>query len=267
MISKLSHTGGYCARIPAGAASYAYQIVPVTEGDSFLLLASLGKASSDPGPYGYLFVNYYDDGLNFKGTGLLEHIVPRLGDATDNGWTTVYFPTTAVPAGATKAYVVFLTISAPGSADLLVDDVALLAVAPSQSADSALAYGSLYDGMGTSGTVVDFINAGPALHTVPNLNDNSITVLQAGVYQISATVQIMCDIEDNQAGGTFAVHVNSEMISPTFGAQPYDRFARASAGITVQRELAAGDVLTIQAIVPLLFSNVEGPSLSVLRIR
>ncbi|QTH41385.1 NTTRR-F1 domain [Cohnella sp. LGH] len=132
VISTRSHYNFYCAQLTGGAvSSFIYQFVPVVPGESFEFHAAFGKTPGTLGTIANIVINYYDASLSFLGTGLFSYVPFSISALTGNDWVEVYQTTTAAPAGTTQAHIVIQTYPIAGTANLLVDDVALLATSGS----------------------------------------------------------------------------------------------------------------------------------------
>lgn len=129
--SSRSHSGFFSARMAGDTANaILYQVVPVSAGENFELFVSLAKVGTAPSPPMTIFVSYYSTSFTFLGNGLLTSIpanhLPNEVSGTD--WTEIYQTTEPVPDLATQAYVFIGKLPQAGSADVLVDDVSLLAI-------------------------------------------------------------------------------------------------------------------------------------------
>lgn len=123
-----SHSGFFSASLQGGAVvSYVSQIVPVPAGNGFEFLLSLAKTSAAPSPDVQAQVIFLDSGFNSLATGLFLTIpASRIPIAANDTWLEVYQTTQASPAGTAFAFVLINTLPLAGSANVLVDDVALL---------------------------------------------------------------------------------------------------------------------------------------------
>ncbi|WP_346817878.1 NTTRR-F1 domain [Bacillus paramobilis] len=122
-----SHSGIFSARL-SGDATIA-QAVPVSPNETFQLFVSLAKFGATPSPSMFIAVAYYTSASVFLGYGLLTPIVfNRIPDNNEKDWLEFYGTTSSVPATATQALVIISKASEAGSADVFVDDLALLAV-------------------------------------------------------------------------------------------------------------------------------------------
>ncbi|WP_372629300.1 NTTRR-F1 domain [Cohnella sp.] len=132
VISTRSHYNFYCAQLAGGTvSSFIYQFVPVVPGESFEFHAAFGKTPGPLGTIANIVINYYDASLSFLGTGLISYVPFSISALTGGDWVEVYQTTTAAPEGTTQAHIVIQTYPIAGTANLLVDDVALLATSGS----------------------------------------------------------------------------------------------------------------------------------------
>jgi hypothetical protein len=124
-----SHSGTFSARLQGGPiTSYIAQFVSVTPGDSFEFLISLAKVGVLPAAPVVLQVFYFDSLFNLLGQGLFTNVpINRIPNAEDSTWLEIYQTTAPAPLGSTQAFVLIDNLPQAGTADILVDDVALLA--------------------------------------------------------------------------------------------------------------------------------------------
>lgn len=127
-----SHAGTFSARLAGGTANaFVQQFIPVLPGDGFELFVSLSKVGPAASSPVSITVGYYNGSFAFLGYGLIAFIpAGRLPSVTDNDWQEIYQTVAPAPDGATQALVLINKLPQAGSADLLVDDVALLQETP-----------------------------------------------------------------------------------------------------------------------------------------
>ena len=130
--SQYSHSGFFSARLQGGnVVSFIAQTVPVNVGEGFEFLVSLAKVGFAPAAPVQIQVIYLDSMSNLLGNGLFTNIpADRIPTADNDTWLEIYQTTTLAPQGATQAFVLINSLPQAGTADILVDDVALL-TAPS----------------------------------------------------------------------------------------------------------------------------------------
>ncbi|WP_269448557.1 NTTRR-F1 domain [Metabacillus kandeliae] len=123
-----SHSGFFSASLQGGAVvSYVSQIVPISAGNGFEFLLSLAKTSAAPSPDVQAQVTFLDSGFNSLATGLFLTIpASRIPAAANDTWLEVYQTTQVSPPGAAFAFILINTLPLAGTANVLVDDVALL---------------------------------------------------------------------------------------------------------------------------------------------
>ncbi|MCY8552714.1 NTTRR-F1 domain, partial [Bacillus haynesii] len=129
--TQFSHSGFWSARLLGGAVtSFIAQFVPVDAGEGLEFLVSLAKEGFPaPSPQVQIQVSYFDSSFNFLGQGLFLNIpFNRLPIVENNTWLEVYQTTTPAPAGSTMAFILINTLPQAGTANVIVDDVALLDV-------------------------------------------------------------------------------------------------------------------------------------------
>ncbi|HDR5039316.1 TPA: NTTRR-F1 domain, partial [Bacillus anthracis] len=128
--SEFSHSGFFAARLTGGTVnSYIFQTVPIDSGENFKFIVSLAKIGTLPSPPVTISVSYYDEGFNFIEYGLITNIpANRIPSLNGLDWLEVYQTTSPAPLGATQAFVLVNSLPQSGSADIVVDDVSLLAV-------------------------------------------------------------------------------------------------------------------------------------------
>ncbi|MFZ7102488.1 MAG: NTTRR-F1 domain, partial [Peptococcaceae bacterium] len=123
-----SHSGYFAVRLAGGILnSYIHQIVPVNAGEKYEFLVSLAKVGLLPSPQVSLSIPFYDANFNFVGYELITVIdTDRIGKVEEDDWLEVYVTTGPAPAGAAQALVLVNKLPAAGTAEIIVDDVALL---------------------------------------------------------------------------------------------------------------------------------------------
>ncbi|MEH7521557.1 NTTRR-F1 domain, partial [Priestia megaterium] len=133
--SQFSHSGSLSARFQSSPfASYIGQFVPLNPGESMEVLASFAKVGTAPSTPVFIQVTFYDSLSNFLGPGLGTTILGgRIPTADNNTWLEIYQTTTPAPPNTTQAFILIYTSPQAGTANVLVDDVALL-VAPDTGA-------------------------------------------------------------------------------------------------------------------------------------
>ncbi|MED1525643.1 NTTRR-F1 domain [Bacillus licheniformis] len=128
--SQFSHTGYFSARFLGGTVtSYIAQFVSARAGEGNEFLVSLAREGFLPAPSVTIQVTYFDSQFNFLGYGLFA-IVPssRIPVAENGTWLEVYQTTSPAPPSTTQAFILINNIPQVGTANVLVDDVALLSV-------------------------------------------------------------------------------------------------------------------------------------------
>lgn len=126
--TQFSHSGFWSATLLGGATvSFIAQFVPVDEGEGLEFLVSLAKSGILPSPQVQIQVSYFDSMFNFLGQGLFINIpFNRLPVVQNNAWLEVYQTTSPAPSGSTMAFILINTLPQAGTANVIVDDVALL---------------------------------------------------------------------------------------------------------------------------------------------
>jgi len=130
IITTNSHSGSRSVRLTGGTSnSFIQQFVPVSPGENFELLVSLAKLGTAVSPSFSISVGYYNASFSFLGNGLVISIPSgRLPDNNEDDWVEIYQTTSPAPAGTTQALILINKLPLAGSADTIVDDVALLAI-------------------------------------------------------------------------------------------------------------------------------------------
>ncbi|MED3977174.1 NTTRR-F1 domain [Priestia megaterium] len=129
--SQFSHFGSFSARFQSSPfTSYMGQFVPLNPGESMEVLASFAKVGTAPSTPVFIQVTFYDSLSNLLGPGLGTTIpggqIPTVNNDT---WLKIDQTTTPAPPNTTQAFILIYTVPQAGTANVLVDDVALL-VAP-----------------------------------------------------------------------------------------------------------------------------------------
>ncbi|WP_180233422.1 NTTRR-F1 domain [Bacillus sp. AFS059628] len=129
--NSTSHSGVYSAKLSGGlATAIIAQAVPVSQNETFELFVSLSKVGPFPSPLIAINVQYYN-GNTFLGDGLVTFILSnRIPDNIEKNWLEIYETASPAPATANTALVVIAKFSELGSADVFIDDVALLSIGP-----------------------------------------------------------------------------------------------------------------------------------------
>jgi hypothetical protein len=226
-ISSIRHSGPFSAMFLGGTSEGRLtQLISVVPGESFEFFTSIVKIGNAASPRVSIVISYLDNELNLKGTALSIDI--PVGNIPIY-WREIYMTTTPAPSGTTQARVEITKYSLSGSASVVVDDVALLAV--NGTAGGAVAFGSLY--YFSTGEInyyapiegqdVEFQIAGPALNTIPDISTNSIQILQDGVYEITANLTLIMLLNGRQlvttAGADFNITFpNYNIQASSFGA-------------------------------------------------
>ncbi|WP_375091257.1 hypothetical protein ACDZ29_27900 (plasmid) [Peribacillus sp. RS7] len=99
----------------------------------------------------------------------------------------------------------------------------------------------------TLGTNIIFSSPGPALNTIPDPTTDTITIDNTGVYEISASLEVLLDPGN---GAVFSLVNNGIFFGPEFSAfisSAPGTFSILRTGITVQFTLNVGDMISIQA--------------------
>ncbi|MCY8563887.1 NTTRR-F1 domain, partial [Bacillus sonorensis] len=129
--TQFSHSGFWSATLLGGnVVSFIAQFAPVNAGEGLEFLVSLAKSGFLPSPQVQIQVSYFDSSFNFLGQGLFVNIpFNRLPVVENNTWLEVYQTTDPAPAGSTMAFILINTLPQAGTANVVVDDVALLEAA------------------------------------------------------------------------------------------------------------------------------------------
>lgn len=266
--SQFSHSGSFSARFQSSPfTSYIGQFVPLNPGESMEVLASFAKVGTAPSTPIFIQVTFYDSLSNLLGSGLGTTIpIDHIPTVDNDTWLEIYQTTTPAPPNTAQAFILIYTSPQAGTANGLVDDVALL-VAPDTGATGAaggnLAFGSLYSSISNKPAVlggsIDFDFAGPSLNFIPNPVNNTITIIDAGVYEITA------DLPMSSPGSlTLEVFIGATPIIPqsTFFAQD-----TATPGKNFQINLSAGDVISLRVVGSSVGSQYTATALTVKRIQ
>lgn len=127
LYSAASHSAPYSARLVGGAVSARLtQVVPVVPGENFEFFVSIAKLGSAVSPPISFVISY----LNSSGSVISP---PALNITISSGntptyWREIYSTTTPAPDTATQARIEIIKNPQLNSADVVVDDVALIAV-------------------------------------------------------------------------------------------------------------------------------------------
>jgi len=129
--SQFSHSGSFSVRFQSSPfTSYIGQFVPLNSGERMEFLASFAKVGTTPSTPVFIQVTFYDSLSNFLGPGLGITIpIGHIPTVDNDTWLEIYQTTTPAPANTTQAFILIHTLSQARTANVLVDDVALL-VAP-----------------------------------------------------------------------------------------------------------------------------------------
>jgi hypothetical protein len=129
--SQFSHSGSFSARFQSSPfTSYIGQFVPLNPGARMEVLVSFAKVGTAPSTPVFIQVTFYDSLSNFLGPGLGTTIPGgRIPTVNNDNWLEIYQTTTPAPPNTTQAFILIYTVPQAGTANVLVDDVALL-VAP-----------------------------------------------------------------------------------------------------------------------------------------
>jgi hypothetical protein len=103
--------------------------VSAEEGKRYEFIVSLAKAGTEPSSQVSIDIIFRDAALNNLGAGVLK-IIPSdfLPEADERNWIEVYQTTELAPAGTTQALVFISKQAQAGSADIVIDDVSMLAI-------------------------------------------------------------------------------------------------------------------------------------------
>lgn len=137
--SQFSHSGSFSARFQSSPfTSFIGQFVPLNPGERMEVLASFAKVGTAPSTPVFIQVTFYDSLSNFLGAGLGTTIpVDHIPTADNDTWLEIYQTTTPAPPNTTQAFILIYTSLQAGTANVLVDDVALL-IAPTGGIDFAV---------------------------------------------------------------------------------------------------------------------------------
>lgn len=132
---QYSHSDFFSARLQGGnTVSYIAQIVSINPGEGFEFLVSLAKVGLAPAAPVIIQVIYLDNLSISTGNGFFTNIpVDRIPTANSDTWLEIYQTTIPAPPNTTQAVIVINTLPQLGTADILVDDVALLSPLPETS--------------------------------------------------------------------------------------------------------------------------------------
>lgn len=128
--NQFSHSGSFAARLLGGNVnSFVFQFVEANPTKRFEFLVSLAKVGPLTSPPVSLSVAFYNASFGFLGYGLITNIPSsRLPNVENETWLEVYQSTSPAPLGTTQALVLINKLPQAGSADVIVDDVALLTI-------------------------------------------------------------------------------------------------------------------------------------------
>ncbi len=136
-------------------------------------------------------------------------------------------------------------------------------------ATGLIAFGSLRGGGAfpvVAGTNINFGSSGPAFNTIPSTVTDTITIVNTGVYEISASLEV---ILTSGEGADFSLIINGSPFDPSFaafiGSAPGTFFLRT--GITVQFTLNAGDIISIRPTATSGTPEYRNASLTVIQIQ
>ncbi|MED1791002.1 NTTRR-F1 domain, partial [Brevibacillus laterosporus] len=126
--NQQSHSGTFSALLfGTTTSSLMFQTVPVTTGDSFEFFLSIAKIGNLPSPQvniAVIYVNAASIPISIGMSVILP--VNHLPNNLNNDWITIYNTTSVVPEAATQAMIIIHKIPAPSTADIVVDDIALI---------------------------------------------------------------------------------------------------------------------------------------------
>jgi hypothetical protein len=151
--SQFSHSGSFSARFQSSPfTSFIGQFVPLNPGERIEVLASFAKVGTAPSTPVFIQVTFYDSLSNFLGPGLGITIpIGHIPTVDNDTWLEIYQTTTPAPANTTQAFILIHTLSQARTANVLVDDVALL-VAPTGDIGATGATGPIGDTGATGAT-------------------------------------------------------------------------------------------------------------------
>jgi hypothetical protein len=151
--SQFSHSGSFSVRFQSSPfTSYIGQFVPLNSGERMEFLASFAKVGTAPSTPVFIQVTFYDSLSNFLGPGLGITIpIGHIPTVDNDTWLEIYQTTTPAPANTTQAFILIHTLSQARTANVLVDDVALL-VAPTGDIGATGATGPIGDTGATGAT-------------------------------------------------------------------------------------------------------------------
>ena len=151
--SQFSHSGSFSVRFQSSPfTSYIGQFVPLNSGERMEFLASFAKVGTAPSTPVFIQVTFYDSLSNFLGPGLGITIpIGHIPTVDNDTWLEIYQTTTPAPANTTQAFILIHTLSQARTANVLVDDVALL-VAPTGDIGATGATGPTGDTGATGAT-------------------------------------------------------------------------------------------------------------------
>ncbi|RKN78199.1 NTTRR-F1 domain [Paenibacillus ginsengarvi] len=187
-----SHSGSFSARLTGGAVNaFVSQFFSVNPEENFQANVALAKLSPATSPPIGISVSYYTAALSFLGVGLNIFIpAGRLPDNAENDWTQITAIASPAPAGAAVGQMTVFKSALAGSADVLIDDVALL----------------LFEGSST-----------PSPSPDPCFQDMRTTLQQLQGKLISVTLSGCCD--DSLFGRVFRVDDGKMILVGTLGTR------------------------------------------------
>lgn len=125
-VTSTSHSGSFAVQLQnSEIPSVIYQIINGTFDQEVELLASVSKIGELINPSIAIVLTYFSVNFTFLGTGLVLAI-PE-GSLEDNSWQRFYKTSTPAPAGTTFAVLSVSKSVLSDSAEILVDDISLIA--------------------------------------------------------------------------------------------------------------------------------------------
>lgn len=269
--SQYRHSGFFAAQLEGDAiGAFVVQFLPIPANQRFEFIVSLAKVGAAPNAQVLISVEYYDINFNYIGAGLTKAIAPgALPDVTENNWLEIYEITDVSPAATVYADVLISRVSEAGTADIVVDDVSLVAVegggatGPTGPAGATgltgatgptgptgevvLAFGSLRgassEAPGATFTPVPFSVVGPLSATITvSLSGNELVVGESGIYQITISInaEATTDPDPDEPYLNAIITVNG---TPIFGDTTtfFKISNRSSSTFVVQASLTAED--------------------------
>ncbi|WP_175075014.1 NTTRR-F1 domain, partial [Terribacillus sp. AE2B 122] len=124
------HSGNFAAELDGGqnVAYLAQYAIPAIPGNSYSLSLYLAKDSELAAPPVQIQIIFLNEAFQTTGTGLFQAVsAENIPYAGQGNWATITATTEIAPPGTTQIYLLINTLPAPAAADVLVDDVSVVA--------------------------------------------------------------------------------------------------------------------------------------------